>query len=229
MSRWGTAAHFGVNRTITALGIVARHAGLGLEPFVVRELPACRRTRDVSSCRGGPNGAADSQTAAKLAQGRVGPHARATQRSVGAGGRGTREKVLGSRLLYSPGQPRPSEKIGRASTRGVSKHKPGAFELTHSPRHHITYYSVLRPQIGYTVGYGADSARGILLMNSAAGSRRGVSRAVFKFSVRGFATPRGYLINLERSKVRLVLALIVRGAPPAISCVDESPRRGSSV
>mmetsp|Transcript_33015 Transcript_33015/g.99518 ORF Transcript_33015/g.99518 Transcript_33015/m.99518 type:complete len:237 (-) Transcript_33015:101-811(-) len=38
---------------------------------------------------------------------------------------------LGSRrLLYSPGQPRPSEKIGRASTRGVSKHKPGAFELT---------------------------------------------------------------------------------------------------
>ena len=129
MSRWGTAAHLGVNRTITALGIVARHAGLGLEPFVVRELPACRRTRDVSSCRGGPNGAADSQTAAKLAQGRVGPHARATQRSVGAGRRGTREKVLGSRLLYSPGQPRPSEKIGRASTRGVSKHKPGAFEL----------------------------------------------------------------------------------------------------
>ena len=129
MSRWGTAAHFGVNRTITALGIVARHAGLGLEPFVVRELPACRRTRDVSSCRGGPNRAADSQTAAKLAQGRVGPHARATQRSVGAGRRGTREKVLGSRLLYSPGQPRPSEKIGRASTRGVSKHKPGAFEL----------------------------------------------------------------------------------------------------
>ena len=124
------AAHLGVNRTITALGIVARHAGLGLEPFVVRELPACRRTRDVSSCRGGPNGAADSQTAAKLAQGRVGPHARATQRSVGAGRRGTREKVLGSRLLYSPGQPRPSEKIGRASTRGVSKHKPGAFELT---------------------------------------------------------------------------------------------------
>ena len=129
MSRRGTAAHLGVNRTITALGIVARHAGSGLEPFVVRELLACRRTRDVSSCRGGPNGAADSQTAAKLAQGRVGPHARATQRSVGAGRRGTREKVLGSRLLYSPGQPRPSEKIGRASTRGVSKHKPGAFEL----------------------------------------------------------------------------------------------------
>ena len=92
MSRWGTAAHLGVNRTITALGIVARHAGSGLEPFVVRELLACRRTRDVSSCRGGPNGAADSQTAAKLAQGRVRPHARATQRSVGAGGaRDTRE------------------------------------------------------------------------------------------------------------------------------------------
>ena len=35
-----------------------------------------------------------------------------------------------NRLPCSPGQPRPSEKIGRASTRGVSKHKPGAFELT---------------------------------------------------------------------------------------------------
>ena len=45
------------------------------------------------------------------------------------GGAGHAEKVLGSRLLFSPGQPRPSEKIGRASTRGVSKHKPGAFEL----------------------------------------------------------------------------------------------------
>ena len=81
------------------------------------------------------------------------------------GGAGHAEKVLGSRLLFSPGQPRPSEKIGRASTHGVSKHKPGAFELTHSPRHHITYYSVLWTT--NRLGYGADSARGILLMSAA--------------------------------------------------------------
>ena len=80
------------------------------------------------------------------------------------GGAGHAEKVLGSRLLFSPGQPRPSEKIGRASTRGVSKHKPGAFELTHSPRHHITYYSVLWTT--NRLGYGPDNARGILLMRS---------------------------------------------------------------
>ena len=100
MSRRGTAAHLGVNRTITALGIVAHHASLGLEPFVVREPPVRRRTRDVSSCRGGPNGAADSQTAAKLVQGRVRPHARATQRSVGAGRRGTRREGLGQPFAF---------------------------------------------------------------------------------------------------------------------------------
>ena len=31
-----TVAYLDVNRTITALGIVVRHAGVGLEPFVVR-------------------------------------------------------------------------------------------------------------------------------------------------------------------------------------------------
>jgi len=42
----------------------------GAELFVVRELPARHRTRGVSSCRGSPNGAAHSQIAAKLVQGR---------------------------------------------------------------------------------------------------------------------------------------------------------------
>ena len=39
------------------------------------------------------------------------------------------------------------------------------------------------------------------------GPRQGVSRAVFKFSVRSPRTPRGLIINLARATVRLILAL----------------------
>ena len=66
----------------------------------------------------------------------------------------------------------------------------------------------LGPQRGPAARLGGSGARGNLAAADR-GSRRGVSRAVFKFSVRGPATPRGYLINLERSKVRLVLELLL--------------------